>query len=1331
MKKVIKIISLFLGLVLFSACNQEVKIISDNKPAFLSVNINDEEGRTVLPPTTPGSDYFDTWIFSGIFGEETKNFGTFSSSKELREQKFEVEKGTWTFVLEARRNNTVYYATKNLEIVAGENKISLYLSMQSLDLENGTGGLSFKLKLPAAVVKATLVLSKDIENPDGTVIDTQTFSVEDGEIYYEKLSIPAGNYFIKVFLYDSRDRFLNFYHDTAIVIDNKISTGETTISQVNEITTQRTITYASGVYTFKEGADVETSFDNESTEKILLPTADDIDSILDFQGWYLNSELTGDAVTEINPFGSNNITLYPKWGNEFTGTIDQLKTVINEFKSGEVILHIEDESSSLLKSLKTVLSKNTKVQYKLDLTGCTKLTSFTSDLAYSENIISLTIPENVVSISTTAFNYMTNLEELHINCIKAAVPSSPSYSRVGSESGVTVYFGNKVEYIPDYLFYRNYLNVKEIIFPEDSVCTTVGKYAFYNNSDIKNINLSESVTTVCEYAFSNATNLESIGENVSLSVIKNQAFYYCNKLKEINIAEDCKALGDSVFYNCSALTKINLYPEMTISSSTFRSTSFSDIYFAGTFDQWCELIDSIPSSYSSSYPNSNTNGVNLYLNGTLLKEAVINSSEVNISDKAFQNLTIESITIGEAVSVIKSSFPAFPKLKNIYYNAVSATVVNYPFSSIKGDSDGVTVTVGNKVQALPNNIFRCSTYSTNNISKLIFEENSVCASIGQNAFASCSKLTEVYIPASVTTFYSNPFSDNLEKVYYEGSFEDWCSKITFTEYDSGPLHYEADLYVMGDQLVTDVTFPEDTTAITINKYALGYCTSIKTVTIPENVESINTDSLRNLINVETLYYNSSKAISFKSSGTDYFSGMGRNGDGLKVVFGDKVTKIPDYFAKTGISYYVSEVVFAPNSTCTEIGNYAFEDCSSITRVELPSSLKKIGRSAFAARYSSTKTKLEEVIFDSEELTVDSFDVPFSGCGAGSSEGGFEIKIGAGVKKIPKGIFKNSYVKKVTFANNSVCSVIEEDAFSGALKTEEFILPKTVKTIGRNAFSYANINIVRYPGTTDEWFAISLVDYTSNPCNGGSDFYIGGNLVREINFDSSITTIPSGIYAGVNAEKITIPSQIIKIEEGAFRNCRKLKEFVYNAVDAKTSGSFYNRILTAAGRDCDGTTVKIGSGVKQIPDYLFDPDSNSVGETMRTNIVRIEFAENGVCSLINKGAFSHNYSLKEITIPAYITTIKEDAFRDCPNLVNVYYLGTQTDWEKISFTRENASPCCNGAVLYCKGNKITSVVIPEGTTEVPEGVYSGCVAIESVSLPSTLKTLKSYCFINCT
>lgn len=1272
------LIYLLVLLVFLSSCqnsynaevnNSSENEIKDNSTFFVIAN---ESARSVLPEYK--NDSFNEYILKGSFEGEETDFGTFSSYNELCNKKFDVKEGVWTLTLIAKRYETVYSDSITTTINKGANSISFELKMQKLDTQEGKGSIQFNLNLPSEVEKVTYTLKDFYTGSILSEFEAIETTVNNRKSVFNAQDVPSGTYYIDAVLYNKDGTKLNDYRTVATVCDSVISKGEFTITAVNQIFK---INFASGHYSFEEGYIFKASYTKFDTDPIILPVKDNLKTALQFLGWYTNIDCTGEPVTEILPSEQTDYILYPKWGNELTCTVSELEEYITDFYNSEIIVHITDLDPEINKIGKC-LEKNTTVNVKLDLDACTELTTINKTFYECNNLISISIPENISYIYSNAFGDCKHLKEIYYNVKNYNY--SYSYtdwlnSKTGSESdigGVIINIGTAVEEIPDYFMdFDGNDCIKKINFPENSALKIIGKYAF------KNIAAIEEIT---------------LGGN--LEKVDSEAFNGCKNLKTVKITKNDISLGSSPFYK----------------------TNIENIYFSGDLSDWLNYCNKYyTSGYSSSSKiNCNTtDGSNLYLNNVLLSEVYLNDQECIINPYAIQNIkSITSITIGEDVESIDiksiSSSYRIPNLKTINFNAINCKDVSssytYIFGKTIGSSEGITVKIGNKVERIPAYIFK--DYDSNfNLNKLVFEEDSVCSEIGVSAFQSLSKLKSVTLPACITVIKTYAFNyTSLENVYYEGSLEDWYTKIEFYTETSNPLYYgEANLYVNKNELVETLDFSNEITDLSIQEHAFSGCKSLKKVIIPKNVTSIPKYFIDYAYYVEELDYNPAAAINFTTEYSRCFLEMGtKSQNGVKLVIGKNVTKIPDYFFNQS-NANITELSFEENSKCKEIGKSAFQYLTSLKKITIPESVEIINSSAFTGDSSSSwGSYLEEINYNANITDINHENVCFSYAGK-FSENGLVLNIGPNVNVIPEKLFYRACIKTVIFEGPGI-SEIRENAFYGE-----------------------TINEVRYPGTQRQWQEITFEKETSNPCYAGANLYINDDLYTEVTFDSDITEIPNATYAGViSITKITIPEGITKLGKYTFWNCKNVTQLNYNSISSKIFGS--SRLFYNVGHNTEGVTVNIGDKVTVIPNGIFQ---ESYSKNYSIKITKINFPENCTCKEIGENAFYGIISLKEITIPKSITKLGGSAFWQCDALEDVYYLGSKADWEEISFKDQYSSPCCNGASLYFNGVKVTSAVFPEGTISTLVGTYSGCKDITSVSLPSTLKTINNYTFYNCT
>jgi hypothetical protein len=88
--------------------------------------------------------------------------------------------------------------------------------------------------------------------------------------------------------------------------------------------------------------------------------------------------------------------------------------------------------------------------------------------------------------------------------------------------------------------------------------TEIGKNAFYNSINLKEVAIPASVTKIGSLAFYGCSKLESISIPAGVTEIGASAFSGCKKLTTITIPDQVKVLEENLFYDCISLTNLTL-----------------------------------------------------------------------------------------------------------------------------------------------------------------------------------------------------------------------------------------------------------------------------------------------------------------------------------------------------------------------------------------------------------------------------------------------------------------------------------------------------------------------------------------------------------------------------------------------------------------------------------------------------------------------------------------------------------------------------------------------------------------------------------------------------
>ncbi|WP_302487288.1 leucine-rich repeat domain-containing protein, partial [uncultured Ruminococcus sp.] len=131
------------------------------------------------------------------------------------------------------------------------------------------------------------------------------------------------------------------------------------------------------------------------------------------------------------------------------------------------------------------------------------------------------------------------------------------------------------------------------------------------------------------------------------------------------------------------------------------------------------------------------------------------------------------------------------------------------------------------------------------------------------------------------------------------------------------------------------------------------------------------------------------------------------------------------------------------------------------------------------------------------------------------------------------------------------------------------------------------------------------------------------------------------------------------------------------------------------------------------------------EYVRKVNIPIEIDGKSVTS-IGSSAFYDCTSLTEITIPDSVTSIRECAFYDCTSLKNVY-ISDINAWFEIDFDDLDSNPMCNGANLYCNGELVTEVAIPDSMESIGSYVFSYCTSLTKITIPDSVTSIGECAF----
>lgn len=247
---------------------------------------------------------------------------------------------------------------------------------------------------------------------------------------------------------------------------------------------------------------------------------------------------------------------------------------------------------------------------------------------------------------------------------------------------------------------------------------------------------------------------------------------------------------------------------------------------------------------------------------------------------------------------------------------------------------------------------------------------------------------------------------------------------------------------------------------------------------------------------------------------------------------------------------------------TRIGDGAFQNCTELTSVKLPSNITDLGLYSF-----SGCTRLISVNIPSKVSYIGNY--AFDGCISLKSISFSNVNI------ITDGMFRGcTSLTSITIPN--IVKEIRDEAFFGCSNITSITIPQNVTSIGEKVFggcvNLASINVSSENATYD----------SRNSCNAiiekSSKTLITG--CKSTKIPSSVTSIGNDAFYNCSSlTGITIPNSITTIGHNAFNGCSSLK-----IVEIPNS---VKKIYNSAFRGCSRLKmVDIGDGVEGIGDYAF-------------------------------------------------------------------------------------------------------------------------------------------------
>lgn len=365
---------------------------------------------------------------------------------------------------------------------------------------------------------------------------------------------------------------------------------------------------------------------------------------------------------------------------------------------------------------------------------------------------------------------------------------------------------------------------------------------------------------------------------------------------------------------------------------------------------------------------------------------------------------------------------------------------------------------------------------------------------------------------------------------------------------------------------------------------------------------------------------------------------------------------------------------------TTIGHFAFNSCSELTSIAIPSSITLIDDCAFLFCDGLTAVYIDDL---SAYMNIDIITSQF-------------------YSYSPLYYAYNLYLNGELVTDLVIpdgTTEIKDYVFEGGRCFKSVTIPNSVTFIGKRAFGGCTgltaVNISDLSAWMNIDFATSASNPLYTPTNVYHDLYLNGELVIDLVIPEGTMEIKDYAFAYGNFKSVTIPGSVTSIGSGAFENCTNLTSIeIPNSVTSIGSGAFVRSGLTSV----EISATSIGQ--------------NAFGSC--TNLSSVAMFD-GVVT-IGPLAFSQCENLISVEMPGSVTSIGSSAFVNCTKLESVVIPNSVTSIESSTF-----------ASCY----SLSSVTIPNSVTSIGHAAFRDCRSLTSLTIPNSVATIENLAFRGCT
>lgn len=369
-------------------------------------------------------------------------------------------------------------------------------------------------------------------------------------------------------------------------------------------------------------------------------------------------------------------------------------------------------------------------------------------------ITTLSFPGRLKSIGNYTFSDCTYLTDLTFQDSKTAVSlgygAKYSSSLFGNSNLEKLYMGRNVDYNANadygYSPFYNQKYLTDVTFSQAGTVTYCKDYLLYKVDSCKTLKLPESLTSIGNSTFRGMSSLEAIVIPNNVTTIGTYAFADDTMMRSAKLSTSCSWLKEGLFSNCSTLQAITI-PSVVTKMDTKMFTNCKSLANVN-FEDATDLIEMGYGASEKEYGLFRDCPVETLYLGRWLSY----NTEVSTRSPFFHISALKNLTFGQNVSVVdKYMFSYCTGLEEVY---LPDNITSVGLWGFRGCTALKTVRMSQKLSQVADYGFS----ECKSLDNVVFPAS--MTSVADNSFSNCTSLKTLDLGSSLLIIGPSAFEND-------------------------------------------------------------------------------------------------------------------------------------------------------------------------------------------------------------------------------------------------------------------------------------------------------------------------------------------------------------------------------------------------------------------------------------------------------------------------------------------------------------------------------------------------------------------------------------------